>query len=89
MSFRTGALLAAVVLTAPLLLGGCTTGMSAAVQSVRLLAGVGTAPETAKLDPQFEYLRVTRGKHVASCGAAAPSARLRVPSRSITAAPVR
>jgi hypothetical protein len=49
---------------AALALAGCTSGMGAAVQSVRELLPKGGAVESAKLDPRFEYLRITRGKHV-------------------------
>lgn len=58
--FRSATLASAAVLA----LEGCTPGMSAAVDSVRQAVGSGSAVETSKLDPNFAYLRVTRGKHV-------------------------
>lgn len=42
---------------------GCTSGMGAAVQSLRELLPRSARADATKLDPRFEYLRVTRGKH--------------------------
>ena len=47
-----------------LLLAACSSGMNAAVESVRQIVLPPTQPETSKLDPKFAYLRVTRGWHV-------------------------
>jgi hypothetical protein len=55
-SFAVAALLA---------LSGCTGGMGAVVQSLREVLPGSSRADTAKLDPKFEYLRVTRGKQVA------------------------
>lgn len=44
-------------------LSACTSGMGAAFQSLRELWPRSAKVEVAKLDPRFEYLRVTRGKH--------------------------
>ena len=62
-SMRCGRMVPAIA--ALLTLSACTGGMGAAVQSVReLLPSTGRA-EAPKLDPNLEYLRVTRGKRVA------------------------
>ena len=55
-------LLAAAALAA---LVGCTGGMGAAVQSLREILPKAGGAESGALDPRFEYLRVTRGRHVA------------------------
>ena len=52
----------AVVLT--LALSACSSGMNAVVQSVQQVLPGRAAPETARLDPKFSYLRVTRASHV-------------------------
>ena len=45
-------------------ISGCTPGMNAAVQSARVVV-FGPAEQDARpLDPNFSYLRVTRGRHV-------------------------
>lgn len=54
---------AAVALIALLSLSACSAGMKAAVDSVRYAVQRGGADATT-LDPQFAYLRVTRGNHV-------------------------
>ena len=46
-------------------LTGCTSGMSAAITSIRLVVSGGGGTEGAKLDPNFAYLRVTRGRYAA------------------------
>ena len=46
-------------------LGACTGGAGAMFQSMRELLPAPARSEAAKLDPNFEYLRVTRGKRVA------------------------
>jgi hypothetical protein len=51
-------------LIVPALLGACTTGMGAAVESIRQVVRPSAAPVTP-LDPKFNYVRVTRGSHVA------------------------
>jgi hypothetical protein len=43
---------------------GCTPAQNAVVQSVRLASGLGNPSGEVPLDPKFQYLRVTRGKHV-------------------------
>ena len=48
-----------------LALGACTGSMGAVVQSMRELVPQSGRVESTKLDPKFEYLRVTRGKRVA------------------------
>src|SRR5687767_8561027 len=66
MFFRHGiptCALACAVLAVPVL-SACTSGMGAAVASLRLILPGGTQADTTKLDPKFAYLRVTRGKHV-------------------------
>ena len=57
--------LASGLAAALLALGGCTGGMGAVVQSMRELLPQSGRGEAAKLDPKFEYLRVTRDKRVA------------------------
>lgn len=47
-----------------LALGGCSPGMSAVVDSLRQVTQRGDVAATSKLDPNFAYLRVTRGRHV-------------------------
>ena len=55
----------AVAGAALLALSACSSGMGAAVQSLRELLPQPTRADATKLDPELEYLRVTRGKHVA------------------------
>src|SRR5687768_7194065 len=55
----------ASAVAALLALGGCTGGSDAMLRSMRELLPQSTRAEAASLDPKFEYLRVTRGKHVA------------------------
>lgn len=43
---------------------GCTSSMSAVVQSARQLLPSGDSTQALPLDPNFAYLRITRGRHV-------------------------
>ena len=45
-------------------LTGCTPGLGAAVASLRQVVAPASGADETKLDPNFAYLRVTRGKHV-------------------------
>jgi hypothetical protein len=44
------------------LLGGCSAGTNAVVQSVRQVIQPGSS-ESTRFDPKFAYLRITRGRH--------------------------
>lgn len=55
---------AAAVAGAAILLTGCTPGLGAAVASLRQVVAPASGADVSKLDPNFAYLRVTRGKHV-------------------------
>lgn len=55
---------AVLAVTAVVVLAGCSPGMSAAIDSLKLAALSGRGPDTAKLDPEFAYLRITRGRQV-------------------------
>jgi hypothetical protein len=55
---------AVLAIAATLVLGGCTTSMGAAIDSLKYIAARSGQADTAKLDPEFDYLRVTRGSHV-------------------------
>jgi hypothetical protein len=58
------ALGAAVVLGAVLALSGCAPGTQAGIDSLRQLIPGRAAVDPTPLDPNFAYLRVTRGRHV-------------------------
>jgi hypothetical protein len=45
-------------------LGGCSTGMNAMVDSVRQVLPRGQIADGAALDARFAYIRITRGGHV-------------------------
>jgi hypothetical protein len=45
-------------------LGGCSTGMNAMVDSVRQVLPRGQTADGAALDARFAYIRITRGGHV-------------------------
>src|SRR5687768_2134963 len=55
---------AALALGTVFLLGACTSGMTAAVASLKLRLPGGSGADALKLDPNFAYLRVTRGGYV-------------------------
>ncbi|HYC48456.1 MAG TPA: hypothetical protein VED01_23535 [Burkholderiales bacterium] len=52
-----------VAVTASLGLSGCTSGMGAAVVSLRQLVASQNSADSEALDPNFAYLRVTNGRH--------------------------
>lgn len=55
---------ATLAVAALLTLSACTSGMTAAVESLQEVVRTRRPVEPAKLDPNFEYLRVTRGSQV-------------------------
>lgn len=63
--FRTfsAARCAISALVAASLLGGCTPASTGAFTSLRQIFG-GSGTDMGKLDPNFAYLRITRGRHV-------------------------
>lgn len=56
---------AALTAAAAAVLAACTPGMTAAVSSVKAVVQGGGGAEAAKLDPNFAYLLVTRGRYSA------------------------
>lgn len=56
--------LAAAACGLGVILGGCASGMSAVVDSMRQAIPGRQPAEGAALDPRFAYLRITRGSHV-------------------------
>jgi hypothetical protein len=64
MTFRDRSVSRAIAIVLACAVAGCTTGMGAVIDSARDMVRRGDSTGAAPLDPNFEYLRITRQGHV-------------------------